>query len=70
MLGCLVAFIAIANAVNQRDLLTEEYAAASYPYKVILLIAVCHLKVVSCYIGFTSMEANFIACGQSYKPAT
>ena len=55
--------------LSARDLLTKEYDEANFAYKVILLIAAVHLKAISCYIGFTAMEANFIACGQSYKPA-
>jgi len=27
-----------------------------------------HVKVVTMFIGFTAMESNFIACGQSYQP--
>ena len=63
MLLCLVALISLSNVVKERDLLTEEYVMASFPRKVLLMIAVCHLKVFSCYTGFSSMEANFIACG-------
>ena len=69
-LACLVAFIILASNVSYKQLLTEEYAQASFAYKAVMLVAAVHLKVVSCYIGFTAMEANFIACGQSYRPAS
>ena len=69
MLLCMVALIIISMNVKKEDLLTEWWASSSFVYKVAYMIAVMHIKVVTCYLGFTAMEANFIACGQSYKPA-
>jgi hypothetical protein len=38
--------------------------------RALYLIAAINIKVLTLFVGFTSMETNFIASGQGYKPAT
>lgn len=69
MLLCLLALVVLSQLVSPRDLLTDEWASKNLGFRAAHMVAALHLKIISCYVGFSSMEANFIACGQSYKPA-
>ena len=69
MVMCLVLVVILTGQVKSAYLFTEEWVQSNFAYKVVYLFFVVQTKIVSCYAGFSSMEANFIACGQSYKPA-
>jgi hypothetical protein len=49
-------------------LLTAQWAEKPLLMRALYLIIVVNIKVLTMFIGFLSMESNFIATGQGYRP--
>lgn len=69
MLMCCVSLVTVSHYMKYSYLLTDEWANSLFVYRCLYLMGIVHRKVFELFMGFSSMEANFIACGQSYTPA-
>ena len=69
MLCCLISIVVLTGNISYDHLLTEEWANGNLLYRASYLIAAVNIKVLIMFMGFSAMESNFIACGQSYCPA-
>ena len=69
MIFVVVLMILVSLNFSFDFLLTEQWSALPFYQRAGYLVGAIHFKVYILFIGFVSMEANFIACGQGYSPA-
>ena len=71
MLFFAAVVVVLSANFNKSFLLTQEWAIQyTFLQKSWYLIGCFFVKTISLVTGFISMEANFIACGQGYSPAS
>ena len=64
-----VFFVVMFSSYSHSHLLTEEWAVKTNLFRRSNYLIGCFFnKTITLVIGFMSMEANFIACGQGYSP--
>ena len=63
MLCCLISIVVLTGNISYDHLLTEEWANGNLLYRASYLIAAVNIKVFTMFMGFSAMEAHFIACG-------
>ena len=69
MVFVVVLMILVSLNFSFDYLLTPEWSALPFWQRAGYLVGAIHFKVYILFIGFVSMECNFIACGQGYTPS-
>lgn len=70
MVLMLIQYVVLIRIVSVKGILTQEWADMHLIGRCFYAIGVVWLKLNKLMVGFIAMEANSIACGQDYTPAT
>ena len=66
----LVFMLVLSELVSIKVVVGQEWAGFHFSVRSLYIIGIVWIKLSKLMVGFIAMEANMIACGHGYSPAT